>query len=579
LAQVGALIWLRFRLLLARAGAGVGSVVFRGVSFLFIMGGALSLYFVLMVLFRGLPAPAAVEVLYAALAAVWGMWIVAPLAGMSFDDSTDLSKLLLYPMTPGRMTAGVLLSDLVSSPAGFTILLAVPAGWVRHLADAPLIVGAIVLLAVHMAALVESMRIVLWDLLRSRRTRDLLILLTPLLFIVFYAVYGLVLRGAAFEHWARWLNLHPSAYLRFLPSGLAAGAAVGAAAASYGASLAYLGGLLALAAATVWLMAVLVRRVQAGEAESGHATPSSTEAGLRGPRRRKRARRDHARQRSRERQDGRAVWGPREVRATSGEVARRWPVSSAVTTVARKELVLFWRNPHLKTQIIQAVAFPIAWLVFMGFWSLGDLGGGRMTPGLLVAVIGLMLFGSFALSANSFGFEGAAAETLFLFPSSRRALLAGKNLALWAALMALYAPALVLLAALARQWATLPLALIGTGAALALELGVGNFLAIYVPYRLPSKRKNPLAMGSRGPGCVGMVLITAAFAGAMVVALPAAAALILPMALHGSAWYWLTVPASAAYVWWLYRLLLDAAAGRLLQREPEIIQAVGKGET
>ena len=562
MAQVGALIRLRFRLLLARAGAGVGSAVFRGVSFLFIMGGALGLYFVLVMLFRGLPGPTAVEVLYAALAAVWGMWIVAPLVGMSFDDSTDLSKLLLYPMTPGRMTAGVLLSDLVSSPAGFTILLAVPAGWVRHLADAPLIVGAIVLLAVHMAALVESMRIVLWDLLRSRRTRDLLILLTPLLFIVFYAVYGLVLRGAALEHWARWLNLHPSAYLRFLPSGLAAGAAVNAAAASYGASLAYLGGLLALAAATVWLMAVLVRRVQAGEAESGHA---------------KRARRDHARQRSRER---RRAWLPvaRSLRDRHGGPASL-AISAAVTTVARKELVLFWRNPHLKTQIIQAVAFPIAWLVFMGFWSLGDLGGGRMTPGLLVAVIGLMLFGSFALSANSFGFEGAAAETLFLFPSSRRALLAGKNLALWAALMALYAPALVLLAALARQWATLPLALIGTGAALALELGVGNFLAIYVPYRLPSKRKNPLAMGSRGPGCLGMVLITAAFAGAMVVALPAAAALILPMALHGSAWYWLTVPASAAYVWWLYRLLLDAAAGRLPQREPEIIEAVGKGET
>jgi len=552
LAQVGALIRLRFRLLLARAGAGVGSAVFRGVSFLFIMVGALSLYFVLVVLFRGLPGPTAGEVLYAALAAVWGMWIVAPLVGMSFDDSTDLSKLLLYPMTPGRMTAGVLLSDLVSSPAGFTILLAVPAGWVRHLADAPLIVGAIVLLAVHMAALVESMRIVLWDLLRSRRTRDLLILLTPLLFILFYAVYGLLLRGNLLAGWAKWLDLHPSSYVRFLPSGLVAGVAVSASGARYGASLACLGGLVVLAAATVWLMAVSVRRVQAGEAATGVA---------------KRVRRDHARQRSHARRQG---WWSHRLEPV---------LHAAVATVARKELVLFWRSPHLKAQIIQAVAFPIAWLVFMGFWSLRDLGGGRMTPGLLVAVIGLMLFSSFALSANSFGFEGAAAETLFLFPSSRRALLAGKNLALWAALMALYAPALVLLAALARQWATLPLALIGTGAALALELGVGNFLAIYVPYRLPSKRKNPLAMGSRGPGCLGMVLITAAFAGAMVVALPAAAALILPMALHGSAWYWLTVPASAAYVWWLYRLLLDAAAGRLLEREPEIIEAVGKGET
>lgn len=542
MAQVGALIWLRFRLLVARSGANVATAIFRAAFFFLLTAGALAMYFVVVMLFRALPPAAAGELLYLALGVTWVAWIVAPLLGMSFDDSTDLSKLLLYPMTPGRMTAGVLLSDLASSVMGFTVLLAVPVGWTRHVADGAIIAAAMGLLAVHMAALVESLRILLWDLLRSRRTRDLIILLSPLAVILFYAVYGALFSGSVLRTWAAWLSLRPSRYAQFLPSGLAAGATANAAGGRYGLCAAYLLGLVFLAAATVSVMAVLVRRVQAGEAETG--TSRVARAG--------------ARQRHELR---RHAW---------------LPISEEVATVARKELLLFWRNPHFKIQIIQAVVFPIAWLVFIGLRSFGHVGGQPLTPGMFLAVIGLMLFSSFMLSANVFSFDGDAISALFLFPAPRRAFLAGKNLALWAALMALYVPAMVVLAALGGHWAVLGPALVGIGGTLLLALGIGNFLSIYAPYRVTrGKRRNPLSAGAGGPGCMGLVLSLAGDAATMVLAIPLGAALVLPTAFHAAVWYWLTAPAAAAYAWWVYRGLLGAAAARLPKREPEIIQAVG----
>lgn len=547
---ITALIALRFRLLLARTRVRVGHAIFQALFFLFIMAGALGVYFALVIAFRALPRAMATEALYLSLTVIWWVWIVFPLLGMSFDDSADLSKLHFYPVTPAQMTTGVLLSDLASSPAGFTVLLAVPVGWATQAGDAAMMAVAVGLLAAHMAALVESLRIVLWDLLRSRRTRDLVMLLSPLVGVLFYAMYGMFFRPGVVGNWAGWLNLHPSRYLRFMPSGLVVGVVTNASAGRYWAAGGYLAGLGALAAATVAAMALLVRRVQSGE----------TEVGGRARRQRRRPTGEGA--------------GPTFERA----LARRriWlPVSEEIATVARKELLLFWRNPHLKTHLIQAIAMPILWLMFIGVRSFGGGYGQTPAPGLLLGTIAMMLFGSFSLCANMFGIEGNAVSTLFLFPTPRRVVLAGKNAALYLALMVVYVPALVILAALSRQWSQLPLALLGTATVLALALAVGNFLSIYAPYRLPTRRKNPLASASYGPGCLGFILVFVGYVAVAVLAIPMAAALGLPMMLHAPLWYAVGAPAAAAYAWWMYRMLLDAAAARLLTREPEIIEAVG----
>jgi len=409
-------------------------------------------------------------------------------------------------------------------------------GWTRHFADAPILMGAVVLLAVHLAALVESLRIVLWDLLRSRRTRDWLILLSSLAGILIYVAQSFAFRRAMLSSPGAWLSLHPSRYLHFLPSALVADAAASSSAGHYGASLGFLAALAALAAATIGVMSLLVRRVQAGEVESGGW-----------------ARRERARERPR---------------------MRRWvalPIPAQVATVARKDLLMFRRDPRLKIQVIGAAFVPVAWAAFMVFSS--PLGGGIESPTTFFAALA-MLFGSFMLSANAFGFEGDAASTLFLFPAPRRAIVAGKNLALWTVLMAVYAPALILLAGLGRQWAALPLALVFAGGALALSLGVGNLLSIYAPYRLPSKLRNPIGTHA-GPGCAGLVLSAAGFLVSAVLALPLAAALVLPMMFDAWPWYVITIPAGLGYAWVVYRALLGLAAQRLQAREPEIIEAVG----
>jgi ABC-2 type transport system permease protein len=537
LAQVTALIWLRYRLLLAKASGGSLRAVAQIVSFLLILIFSLAVYFVLVMLFRGLPREPAFEALHGALAVVWIAWIVLPIVGVAFDDSTDLSKLLLYPMTARRMTVAVLVSNLVSSIAGLTVLLALPVGWARHFVDAPIIALAVVLFAAHMSAVVECVRIVVWDVLRSRRVRDWLILLSSVFGILIYVGQMMVFRGGHFGNPAAWLRFHPSHYTRFLPSSLLAGVTTTASAGHYLASGAYLLACAGLAAATVALMSVLVRRVQAGEAETGGAV-----------------RRAPARARQ----------------ATRRGIAL--PISTPVATVARKELLLFRRDPRLKIQVMQAVFFPLAWVVV----NLFSFPTGAGSSGLYVfpSLVAWMLFGSFMLSSNVFGFEREAVTVFFLFPASRSALIAGKNLAMWLTLMIAYSPALVVLGALSRQWTLVPLAVVYAAGALAVSIGIGNFLSIYAPYRLPSKRQNPFS-SQRGPGCIGMLLNVAGVIVSQIISVPLAAAVVLPLVFHAPVWYGLAIPAGLIYAWGIYRAMLSLAAERMAAREPEIIEALG----
>jgi len=537
LAQVTALIWLRYRLLLSKASGGSLRAVAQIISLLLILIFSLAVYFVLVMLFRGLPREFAFEALHGALAVIWVAWIVFPIVGVSFDDSTDLSKLLLYPMTARRMTVAVLISNLVSSVAGLTVLLALPVGWTRHFLDAPIIALAILVFAAHMSALVECVRIVVWNVLRSRRVRDWLILLSSVFGILIYVGQMMVFRGGHFGNPAAWLRFHPSHYTRLLPSSLLVGVTANASAGRYLVSGAYLLACAALTIATVALMSVLVRRVQAGEAETA----------------------------------GRVRRAPARERRT-GQRGITLPISTPVVTVARKELLLFRRDPRLKIQVMQAVFFPLAWVVVNLFSSPTAFGSSSLY--VFPSLVAWMLFGSFMLSANMFGFEREAVTVFFLFPAPRSALIAGKNLAMWLTLMISYSPALIVLGALSRQWGLVPLAVAYASGALAISIGIANFLSIYAPYRLPSKRQNPFS-SQRGPGCVGMLLNVAGVIVSQIISAPLAAAVVLPMVFHAPAWYALAIPAGLIYAWGVYRAMLSLAAERVAAREPEIIEAVG----
>jgi hypothetical protein len=178
---------------------------------------------------------------------------------------------------------------------------------------------------------------------------------------------------------------------------------------------------------------------------------------------------------------------------------------------------------------------------------------------------------------NSFGTEGAAATTLFMFPSPRRQILIGKNLAIFAALSAINLVVVLILSGLAGA-----LALVGPlfgwmELAVLVFIAVGNLTSIWFPSRVVLRGWR-VRQQSASRGCGYGVIYLAAMAIAGVLLLPILAALLLPTYWINPAWYAVAIPLAASYAAGLYALSLHLATPLLLEREPILIARLSAEE-
>ena len=549
---LGLLCWLKLKLVWrtvtrrksAAIGAVLGALIFAPIS-VFV---ALGCYWG----FHELRPQMAEHLLRGVLLAAYALWIMSPILGYAITEDYDIAKLLVYPLSPRMLLAGVALGSIVD----FGVLLLVPTLVVVLIsfgADAAsfLIAGlAVVLFLFHTVLLAQAVNLAAAGILRSRRGRDILAVAIPLMMTVFYVVSQslphLAERGLA---WSRFLESPAWKALGFLPSGLAARAIGAASRGAYPPALSYLGLLAAVSGATLYLAGWLVGLVYVGEAGSAAVRPKRERAAPARPRE--------------EREAARHTW-----------LSSRVP--PAIAAVAEKELRYLVRDPFFKATIAQTIYMLAVFAVMLFQMTHGGRSGRSVSGGFLWGGIGMLLMVQSSLALNSFGPEGSAASLLFLFPCSRREILIGKNVVLFLGLGALNSVIATGLCLVAKQAHLLPLILIWTMLACALFVGCGNIMSALFPFRIAMK--GWVMRRSASMGCSASL----AYAGAMLVIgllmLPVAAALVVPTYWVSRLWLAVTIPVAFAYVAGIYVASLRMTEEILREREPEIAARLAEAD-
>ncbi|HEY0097639.1 MAG TPA: hypothetical protein VGB76_01685 [Pyrinomonadaceae bacterium] len=565
-AQLGALVWLKWRLFLnamrSKRGAAnrvasiLGTLAALAISLLIAAGFGAGAYFVIAnrtsggrraatSMARDLATGASVEALlflFLFMSMIYLMWAFVPLS-LGGGEHFDPGRLLLYPISLRKLFLIDLLSELTSlasifaAPSVFAIALG--AGLARGQVGSALVVA--VCATLFGIALAKLLATAVGALMQRKRTRGEAVL-------AFLGVLGAlsgVLLGQA-EHLFGRLENFPAA-LRWTPPGAVAFAlAAPFAGAHYALSLAVL---LAYTFVLTALTYKIARGALAGDSGGKRRRKAATAAN--------------------------AGAGATETRKAFGW---RLPFGSEeLSAIFEKELRYALRNAQLRTMALMPIILTISFRL-LGTRRGGAFGGAlpeSIAPymqgsGAALSVLYAFLITS-ALSSNLFAYESGGMRAYVLAPVARSRILLGKNLAMLVVALG-FALAVTLVNALVYRDLT-PRALLFTALSFvffaAATATIGNLFSINFPKRLEfGKRMN--ASGVAG------VLLLPVF---MCIAAPPALAVLAGYAAQSLFVEYVILAAFAVAGVAVYFLSLKAQGRLLARRELDILEAVtGRGD-
>ena len=503
--------------------------------------------------YRFLPAPANAEILFFVLTGIYLMWMVLPLLEFTVNEGLDVSKLRQFPLTRPELMCGLLFSTLLDIPMFGLILvfLAAIVGWATSFPVAILTIVAILICYTQVVGMSQLVLALLMSTLQSRRFRDLSIILIALFSSSCYIFQQLVFRGLGNGDFIANIDrAHLSTYLQWTPPGMTAQAIQQAVLGNWGMSLVWL--IFACAAS------VLVLYLWARVLERSLSTPEV--GGAVRTRRSKAARQTVAETPS---------FAQTQMPVASGSLRQRLGMSQTFA-IAIKDWKYFWRDPQLKAAMFSSLYIVVVFLIgpiLNPSASIGSFGILTFTAPLAV------FFSMLTLSYNTLGLERQSLTTLFLFPIEPRRILFGKNLAV--AVMGTVELIILVVAAafLSHGWnVVLPVFVVGL-AGIGVVLGCGNITSVFFPQRVRQMQRGFQATGSSAGngGCLRGAMTLVMMIVSIIVLLPVAAALFLPLFFHVQ-WVWiLTIPAALLYAIAFYGVVTWLVAPQMLNRTPEIL--------
>ena len=572
LRHVGVLFVMRWKLTVRgyRRGRAL-AIVGLGLSLLFLLSFIGSLGVITNAGYRNLSAPLKLQLLFVVLAGISLAWIALPLLQYSLNEGLDVTKLQIYPVTRAEQMAGLLLATLLDVGTLGIIGLYVPIvlNWTPSPAAVLITLAALVLAYVHTVGMSQLTLAALMGLLRSRRFRDV----TIVVFALFGASCSLLsqvvsplLSGtstAALE------NVHIDRYLQFTPPGMAARGIELAARGDYLPALGWLAALAALAPVllVVWSH-VLERGITAAEAGGGTAG--------RATRRRQGAYGtigSSVNGQAHDARTGAVALGPQiaGVAASGGPIrTRRGVLSPAALAVAAKDARYLWRDPQLKASLVSSL-FILVLVLLPTFNSRGGTSG-LLDPARVLTTPIPTLIVALNLALNSLGLERSGLQMLYLFPIRPLDVFWGKNLTIGAITFGAQIVLATGVAAFTGGWSYVPVALVGGLAAVLVLLGCGNVTSVLLPFRVREMRAGRANISSDN-GCLRsmMSLVTLGVAGVLL--LPVLAAIILPLQYGIRVLLFGTLPVALLYGVVLHQAATRLIAPRLLNRAPEILAA------
>lgn len=561
--QLGALLALRWKLGLRVYRRSVSALIGLAALLVFTLGTAATAGFLSALGYTHLPHLAAIQLLFGMLTLLYVGWIVAPALQYSVNEGLDISKLHTYPVSRAERMLALTLSTLFDPTT--VIILAVMAavliGWHASALALVITTAALALLYIHIVGASQFALAVLIGLLRSRRYRDLSIIIFTLMSV------ACSLSGQFASTLLRHFNgirslgrLDLGHFLQWTPPGMAARAIV---AANTGDPLGALPWLLALLALTPLLLTAW-----AWVLDRGVTTPEGGDSATK--RRRRWARADADRTAG-------ATGGLGYAEAGSAQVEHP-RISPVVAAVAVKDLRYFWRDPQIKASLLSSLV-----LLFIVFAP-----GLTQSPGaasnyfarhladlqpLLAPLPALLIV--LTLSLNAFGLERQGIQTLFLTPARPMDVLWGKNLAVGIVAFSAQVTLIVAVCVVTGDWVAAPLALIEGAAATLALLGAGNVTSTLLPLRVRQLRMGSNNLSSES-GCLRSVISLGALWVTLAVLAPVFILLLLPALLEHRQWYLFTAPLAFLYGLALYQFATLLIAPRLTKRAPEILAAVAR---
>jgi ABC-2 type transport system permease protein len=548
-AQVRALFWLSAKLRLRGYTRSWQQTVGLVVLLVFLVPLAIAVGVSSWFAYTWLDHAYAVELLFVVLFGLYILWAILPLLQYTLNEGLDITRLQTYPVTRAEQMVALVLVTLMDVSTLFILglFVAILIGWSANPLAIAFTFAALAFAYIHIVSLSQLVLATLMGLLRSRRYRDLSIILFAFVGaacsfssqIISYLLRDSDLSGL--------INLPVVGYLRWTPPGMAAQAIVRANEGAYGEAALWLVALVALIPLVVALWAVVLDRgittAEAGGAARGGRRATATQ-------------------------------GAAPIPAAKPARARRTLIPAPVRAVAGKDLRYFWRDPQLKAMILSSLLILV--FIFLPRLTAGP-GAFRSGIGSYSVYIAPIpaIFLSLNLSLNAFGLERQAAQTLFLFPVRPLYVLLGKNLAVtFVASLALLVSTFGL-AALFGKWEDVPLALTVGVAGMLVTMGCGNITSILLPSRVRQMRTGENRISGEN-GCLRAILSGIALTIVWILLAPVAAAVALPLLLSHSELLPLTLVASVLYAVALHQLATWLIAPSMLKRAPEILEVVAR---
>jgi ABC-2 type transport system permease protein len=398
------------------------------------------------------PEPWPVQAVGIVLTGLWLAWIALPLFAFRTNESLDLSRLLVYPLSPRDLVASALLGTLFDGPSYVTLpfFLAILVGWFDQPWLLPVALAAILLAYALMMVTGQLVLTASMGLLRSRRFRDLWRSWCS-------RCWGrrAILINRLVETWARASDvtalrtLEPLLALRWLPPGACAQALAVAGQGDWPGAMLWLGYAAAWLALLIWAWWKLLLRMTTGAATWSLPAPKAA------PARR-----------------------PINTSDAIGAIGFAWLPAPARAMLV-KEFKLTWRVPQRRIGLLQSVLAPFALIAAIFFGEMEALS--RLPEWIAAGLPAIMLFAAWGLSTNMLGMESRGLATLLLTPAPRQQLLLGKGLAY--TLMALAPTAIyaAVLAAITRSPLVVVGLLAGIGTALVV-VAVNMMASVYFSY-------------------------------------------------------------------------------------------------
>lgn len=498
-----------------------------------------------------------------ALAILFLLWVLSPLIGFQLNESYDLTKLFVYPIGYGEIFLGSFLGSLIDT----TVLLTLPPLGVlvwQFSPDLPTAFAAMIvaiLFLLSTVALGQAITLALVGFLRSRRFRDITIVLFPIFGLAYYIAQQTLLRHLFHAPPEKIISAPAWRLADWMPPGYTAQALRALELRSYVPAFGWMTALAAWIGITVYAASNTLKRLYIGDAgrmpgvlaRSSNGSSSASAPSL---------------------QTGRGFGKP--------WLSLLNAIPREVGAVTEKELVYLVRDPQYKAMAVQllytmmALAIPI----LLPSYQVGKSLPNTVFQGWALLGVGAALLLSMApLVFNIFGGEGAAITVLFSLPTRRRNIFLGKNLAHLAVLALLGLVGMTVISAGLHQWAAMPLALLTVIIAAPVLMAAGNLISVRLPHRMLVRghrwQKGGASMSGGNAGCLYALAYMAAYTATIITLIPVAAAALLPQIAQAPSWlYLITMPLAALYSITLYMLLLGTAESWLLSREPEIAARV-----